>query len=91
MMREQKKYKITIFDQVYTIVSDESENHVMQSASTVDAQMREIFDKARTLEHEKIAVLTALKLASRLLETERKIKSVQECEKDIIELIDREL
>ena len=64
-MNESKKYNVTILGEVYSIVSDESEDHVKQSAELVNTLMKEISEKSKLLDIKKVAVLAALCVASK--------------------------
>jgi cell division protein ZapA (FtsZ GTPase activity inhibitor) len=67
MKREAKSYKVSILGEQYSLVSDEPEGHVMQSALMVDSLLREIAEKSGSADTKKVAVLAALQLASRLV------------------------
>jgi cell division protein ZapA (FtsZ GTPase activity inhibitor) len=70
-----KTVHVTIFDETYSLVTDEQEEHLSKAALMVDQQMQEIAQAGFT-DTRKIAVLVALQLASKLL-GETKIS--QEC------------
>lgn len=61
-MTEQKRSKITveIYNKSYTIIGNESENHVRLVASLVDQKMNEIHEHNSHLDSTKLAVLTAV-------------------------------
>lgn len=65
-MNEAKTYSLTIFNDTYTIRSDESEERIIQAAEKVDTLMHQIAAKA-SLEPKRIAVLAALRIASSLI------------------------
>jgi cell division protein ZapA (FtsZ GTPase activity inhibitor) len=88
---EAKSLKLRIFDKEYTIVSDESEERVKQTAYLVDSLMREIVEHAKKLPEERIAVLAALRLASQLLTIESKEKQASAKAESLNALLDREL
>jgi|WetSurMetagenome_2_1015567.scaffolds.fasta_scaffold980138_1 cell division protein ZapA (FtsZ GTPase activity inhibitor) len=88
---EAKSLKLRIFDKEYTIVSDESEERVKQTAYLVDSLMREIVEHAKKLPEERIAVLAALRLASQLLAIESKEKQAAAKAESLNALLDREL
>jgi cell division protein ZapA (FtsZ GTPase activity inhibitor) len=69
-----KKHKVTIFGDSYTIMSDEAENAVAQLAHLVDSLMTDIAKRTLLTDSKKIAVLTALHLASRLHTRERQLE-----------------
>lgn len=71
MSKESKKYKITIFGESYTLVSDEAEPHVAAAAHTVDDLMTKMAASLGSAglgpkDAKKIAVLAALQLSSDL-------------------------
>lgn len=88
---EAKSLKLRIFDKEYTIVSDESEERVKQTAYLVDSLMREIVEHAKKLPEERVAVLAALRLASQLLAIESKEKQATVKAESLNALLDREL
>jgi|SRR5277367_5676988 len=90
-MDKAKSLKLRIFDKEYTIVSDESEERVKQTASLVDSLMREIVEHAKKLPEERIAVLAALRLASQLLTMESKQEEEKLKKESLDLLLDREL
>jgi cell division protein ZapA len=67
MKREAKKYTVTIFGESYSIVSDESETVLLESVRLVDELMRELSGTFKSKETPRMAVLTAVQLAHRLL------------------------
>jgi cell division protein ZapA len=62
ILSENKRNKITveIYGQEYSIVGEESSNHIRLVASMVDDKMREINSKNPSLGTSKLAVLTAI-------------------------------
>ena len=71
MMNEKKSYKVQILEEHYVLSSDESEALVLKAAEMVDASMKEISHKFAITDVKKIAVLTALRIADKLLHGER--------------------
>lgn len=63
-MAEIRNYKVTIFGEHYSLMSDEPEAHVVGVAHKVDQLMKEIAAKMPQATTEKIAVFAALQLAS---------------------------
>jgi cell division protein ZapA len=90
-MDKAKSLKLRIFDKEYTIVSDESEERVTQTAQIVDSLMREIVEHAKKLPEERVAVLAALRLASKLLTIESKKEQEKLQGESLNLLLDREL
>ncbi len=91
MTNEAKKFTVTILGQSYTIVSDEDEERVLQAAALVDASMQGIIQKANGLDPEKVAVLVALKYASKLLAQESIMQNISKRELELISIINREM
>ena len=90
-MQALKKYRVSIFGEAYSLVSDESEEHIVQSAQLVDALMREIAEKAQLMDSHKVTVLVALKLSSRVLALEAEIEKSRQNQGKLVDLLDREL
>lgn len=90
-MDKAKSLKLRIFDKEYTIVSDESEERVKETASLVDSLMREIVEHAKKLPEERIAVLAALRLASKLLTIESNKQQEKLQSESLNALLDREI
>ncbi|MBV8660807.1 MAG: cell division protein ZapA, partial [Candidatus Dependentiae bacterium] len=65
-----KKYRAHIFGDTYAIISDEKETLILEAVKIVDGVMREIADASQITDPKKIAVLTALKIATRALNVE---------------------
>lgn len=91
MMNNKKSYKVTIFGDQYTLVSDETEQSVVQSATLVDTFMKEIATASKISDQKKIAVLAALRLASKLLALESEV-SLSDTEKEkLLRRVEKEL
>jgi len=79
MTKQTKQYKITILDNEYSLVSDESEQHVRSTVEYVDSLMKVVQEKSRLADQTKVAVLAALQIASELLRLqEEKMRNQQE-------------
>lgn len=72
-MNEAKNYIVRILNDQYTLCSDESEEHITQSSDLVNLFIRDIIDRNKQMEHKKVAVLAALRMASRLLQMEAEL------------------
>lgn len=86
-----KKYKVTIFGDSYGLVTDEPEEHVMQTASMVDAHMTEIANRLESVDSKKLAVLAALQIASKLRQAEQAINQGHERNLHLADAIDSAL
>lgn len=87
MKQDVKKYTVTILNEPYILLGDESEHDVAEASKKVDDLMKEISCNAPHVSSYHKAVLTALKLALQLfaLESEQnnKMKTVKKCIDDI--------
>lgn len=86
-----KKYKVSLFGETYTIVSDEPEERIVQCVQHVDGLMRSITESMNITDGKKSAVLAALQLASKLHDLEQRYHQKQHEHEKLIDLIDREL
>lgn len=91
MMKTKKSYKVTIFGDQYTLMSDESEQHVVQAAAIVDAIMKEIAQKSKISDPKKYAVFAALQLASKLTILESEVRSNDLAKERLLGKIEQEL
>lgn len=67
----QKQLKITLNGKQYSIATDEHEQDVVQAASLVDTLLTAKREKMPTLSDDKIALMTALHLATDLTKAQR--------------------
>jgi len=89
MMNEQKKYKLSIAGNEYSIISDESQELIVKSAEMVDSFMKEFLTAAPKADQQKIAVLVALQLASKLYKAEMQVADKNEHEQSLLNQIDQ--
>jgi len=87
MAKELKKYKVTIAGESYFLVSDESEERVMDVAKRVNDQMRSFAQSGLSDDPQRLAVLVALQSTSKLLEHIDLLQQHQEYTERIIELV----
>lgn len=66
---DNKKVQVRILGNEYCLVTNETEEHLVESARLVDSLMQEIVQGAR-VDEKKAAVLAALRIASRALKSE---------------------
>jgi len=85
-----KKLKIEIFNEQYSLVSDEAEQDIIKAAQVVDELMREISEKSGICETQKIAVLAALKISSQLVNLQRCLDCYKKEQERLAELISKE-
>lgn len=83
-------YKLLIFGDHYSIVSDESQALITKAAAHVDALMKEISTKAAHVDEKRIAVLVALQLASKVLMLETSKEYTEGCHKKLIDRLEQE-
>ena len=83
-MNEAKSYILRILNDQYTINSDESQEHIDKSSELVNSFMREIVDYNKNMEHKKVAVLAALRMASHILHLESQLDELKYKELDMI-------
>lgn len=83
-MEKKNKVIVKIMDREYTLVSEDSREHMQSVANYVDDKMRETFESNRKLSTSMIGVLTALNIAdefykvnSEKVELEKRINSPQ--------------
>lgn len=85
-----KKYRAHIFGDTYAIISDEKEALILEAVKIVDGVMREIADASQVVDPKKIAVLTALKIATRALHLEAIMEQEKHLSSRIMNVLDRE-
>lgn len=88
MMSKTRAFKVSIFNDTYSLISDEPEERVYAAVAMVDTLMKELADKAGSVDSKRIAVLACLKTASQLLE-QRALH--QDAFQRLIEQVDHEL
>lgn len=91
MKREVESYRVVIFGDEYTIMSDEPEEHIIKSANYIHTLMQEIAQKAPRALPKNVAILAALQLASKVISAEDKVRKRDELDSRVNSLIDREL
>ena len=78
-MGDKNKVTVKIMDRDYTLVSDDSREHMQRVANFVDDKMRETFSSNKKLSTSMIGVLTALNIADELYKV---ISEKEELEKE---------
>jgi cell division protein ZapA len=68
---------VKIFGEEYPITSAGNPDHVRRVAEFVDAKMREVAQISRSKAREKVAILTALSIASELVEKRDQLRHVE--------------
>jgi cell division protein ZapA (FtsZ GTPase activity inhibitor) len=90
-MNEKKSFKVQIFEEHYVLSSNESESLVVQAAEMVDACMKEISRQSTITDSKKIAVLSALRIAEKLLSFEREYDKEEQKKLALKNYIEQEL
>lgn len=88
MMPKSRTFKVSIFNDTYSLISDEPEERVLAAVAMVDTLMKELAEKAGSVDPKRLAVLACLKTASQLLE--QKVSQEDACQR-LIEQVDHEL
>ena len=85
--------KVRILGDEYCLVTNEPHEHIIESAGLVDLMMREIIQNSTgaRVDEKKMAVLTALRIASRALKSEADMRELLEEHENLVTEIDREL
>lgn len=83
-------YKLTIFGDQYSVVSDESHANINQAAAMVDTLMQEISSRLSQIDEKRIAVLVALQMASKVLALENQIDLTSDRHKELVDRIENE-
>lgn len=86
---DKKSCKVHIFGDEYSLMSDESSEHIVQAAQVVDSLMREISEKSAALNEKKVAVLAALRMASKIALLESEIAAEKHKEQGVVERINK--
>ncbi len=84
-----KKQTITVFDEVYTIVSDESVECVARTAQHVNEQIRQCI--AQTDDKKRAIVLCALQLALECERLKDQLNEIKQKEDFLARLVEREV
>lgn len=90
MINEQGCYKVSIFGDQYTLLSDEPSDRIVQAAQMVDALMKEMASSTK-LDAKGLAILAALHLANKTLDAEQEQQECLVKAKSLMYRIDQEL
>lgn len=91
MKNEPKKYKLNIFGESYTLVSDEAESHVTAAAQVVDDLMTTMAKSFGSQDGKKLAVLVALQLSSQLLQAKSQMTHYKSEKERLAAVVDQGL
>ena len=84
MKTEAKSYKVIIFEEEYNLVSDEQQDHILEAAALVDQMMNELSSHAPRSQKHKLAVLTALQCASKMIQATQSLQKRKKHEKELV-------
>ncbi|MFC1842960.1 cell division protein ZapA [Candidatus Dependentiae bacterium] len=86
---EKKKLKIEIFNDEYSLISDEKEVVILKASQMVDTLMKEIADKSGLHDTKKVAVLAALQVASKLVNLNNSLQNYEDRHRELADIIDK--
>jgi len=84
-----KSIDVEIFGEHFAVISDEPEDRVIEASMVVDDLMKEYAAKSPHREVRKLAVLTALQIASKLIASEEVLASKNSQDKALEDRIKR--
>lgn len=88
-MNESKSFKVSIFGDVYSLMSDQPEEHLYEASQVVDQMMKEVVAGTGIQDTKRIAVLVALRLTSTNLMNDAEINSHKACYQALTQKIER--
>lgn len=74
MKNDQVQYKVNIFDEQYTLISDESRQHIVDSAQKVDELIKKIITKSSSVDVRRAAVFASLQVMSELIKLQAEVE-----------------
>lgn len=90
-MVEKKRYLVHIYEKEYAILSDDSQEHVLEAAQCVNELMSSIMNKSALAEFEKVAILVALRLASDALKLKIQAQETNKRHEHLVSTITQEI
>jgi cell division protein ZapA (FtsZ GTPase activity inhibitor) len=90
-MNEAKRIEVLLYGDSYSVISDEPAEKVLEVAKQVDELMRLIARRTGLSDVKKIAVLTALKLATSQRKLEEDTLSYKQLCEQLIQTVDQNL
>jgi len=90
-MSELKKQTITIFDDQYTIVSDEPDNLLDKAVEYANHLMTSISMHSEITDKKKIAVLSSLQMAMKIQKLEQQLNALKHKEEELVASVNRHL
>jgi len=90
MNMETKKLKVEIFNDQYSLISDENEQDLLNAAQLVDELMKKISEKSGIGDAKKVAVLAALKISRQLVNLQHCLDGYKDEQERLAKLINKE-
>lgn len=90
-MNEAKNYTIRVLNDQYVVKSDETQEHIDASAHMVNQLINEILEHNKHIDHKKVAILAALRIASSALHAQEELGLVRNKEQDMIMMLEQQL
>ena len=90
-MNDIDKYTVSLFGESYQIVSDENEEHLVETSQRVDQMMQDVSRESGITDYRRVAVLAALQLASNVQKLEQQIDDYDSKGQQLVEHIEREM
>lgn len=89
MILEAKKYKVSLFDETYSFVSDEPEERVRKGFILVESLVSEISDKAGpSVSQRHVAILALIKTAIQLQSVEEELGKYKQQEEELLKVFE---
>ncbi|MDP3889268.1 MAG: cell division protein ZapA [bacterium] len=89
MKNERNQYKVDIFGEQYALISDETKEHIAESAELVDSLMQ-IASKS-SADTKRTAILVALQIASELIHLKKSMLASQAKEASLVDRMEKVL
>jgi cell division protein ZapA len=83
----ENKVTVKIFGEEYPITGSSDPAHIARVAEFVDTMMREVARVSRSKARDKVAILTALTLASELLEMRDQLKHLEDDQSSYVDTL----
>ena len=78
MVTMQKNLKVSIFGKNYLVATDERDESVLAAAQLVDTAMKGKAEKAPLTNEGRLAIVTALELATELVKSQQAVRDLEE-------------
>ncbi len=91
MIDQETNIRVSIFDEYFTLASDESIELVERAANAVDLAMRQLTNSVKNVDSRRIAILVAVQFAHACCKNENQCEVFSEKALSLIKRIDCEL